>query len=198
MHVSRLRLYAALQRLMARLGLCLPGKIMYIGGSDTLPAPLSREEEGRLILLSAAGCYALLTLVFRRSARHGFRELRTAAVSFQGRTARLTALVDTGNTLADPVTGRPVLVAEGEKLRALLPAAQVDLRDPVAALEALSPLSTRFRLLPYRAVGVDCGFLLAMHSDGVQVGQESYGDILVALSPTPVSDGGGYSALIGA
>jgi len=152
----------------------------------------------RLILLSAAGCYALLTLVFRRSARHGFRELRTAAVSFQGRTARLTALVDTGNTLADPVTGRPVLVAEGEKLRALLPAARVDLRDPVAALEALSPLSTRFRLLPYRAVGVDCGFLLAMHSDGVQVGQESYGDILVALSPTPVSDGGGYSALIGA
>ncbi|NCE64023.1 RNA polymerase sporulation sigma factor SigE [Pseudoflavonifractor sp. 524-17] len=55
MHVSRLRLYAALQRLMARLGLCLPGKIMYIGGSDTLPAPLSREEEGRLIQLLNQG-----------------------------------------------------------------------------------------------------------------------------------------------
>ena len=34
---------------LARFGLCLPGKIMYIGGSDTLPAPLSREEEGELI-----------------------------------------------------------------------------------------------------------------------------------------------------
>ena len=35
--------------LLARLGLAQPGKIMYIGGSDTLPSPLSREEEGTLI-----------------------------------------------------------------------------------------------------------------------------------------------------
>ena len=35
--------------LLTRLGLLLPGKIMYIGGSDTLPAPLKREEESQLI-----------------------------------------------------------------------------------------------------------------------------------------------------
>ena len=34
---------------LARLGLVLPGKIMYIGGSDTLPAPLEREVESELI-----------------------------------------------------------------------------------------------------------------------------------------------------
>ncbi|OUQ80224.1 RNA polymerase sporulation sigma factor SigE [Flavonifractor sp. An100] len=34
---------------LSRFGLCLPEKVMYIGGSDTLPAPLSREEEGELI-----------------------------------------------------------------------------------------------------------------------------------------------------
>ena len=38
-----------LDRLLLRLGLLLPDKIMYIGGSDTLPAPLTREEEARLI-----------------------------------------------------------------------------------------------------------------------------------------------------
>ena len=38
-----------LRRLLVRLGLALPGKVMYIGGSDTLPAPLTREEEARLI-----------------------------------------------------------------------------------------------------------------------------------------------------
>ncbi|WP_297212183.1 RNA polymerase sporulation sigma factor SigE [uncultured Flavonifractor sp.] len=43
------RCYVGLQRLLARLGLRLPGKIMYIGGSDTLPPPLSREEEAELI-----------------------------------------------------------------------------------------------------------------------------------------------------
>ena len=43
------RWYGRIQNLLARLGLRLPGKIMYIGGSDTLPPPLSRDEEAELI-----------------------------------------------------------------------------------------------------------------------------------------------------
>jgi len=38
-----------LRRLLVRLGLAVPGKVMYIGGSDTLPSPLTREEEAELI-----------------------------------------------------------------------------------------------------------------------------------------------------
>ena len=44
-----LGLYVTVQRVLARLGLKLPGKIMYIGGSDTLPPPLTRDEESDLI-----------------------------------------------------------------------------------------------------------------------------------------------------
>ena len=40
---------------LARLGLVLPGKVMYIGGSDTLPPPLKREEEAVLIARLEAG-----------------------------------------------------------------------------------------------------------------------------------------------
>ena len=73
------------------------------------------------------------------------------------------------------------------------------LRDPVGTLERLSRggRGRRFRLLPYQAVGVECGMLLALRLDDARVGAEDYGGILVALSPNPVSDGGGYSALIG-
>ena len=39
----------AARRLLVRLGLLRPGKIMYIGGSDTLPPPLNREEEAALL-----------------------------------------------------------------------------------------------------------------------------------------------------
>ncbi|MCI9263201.1 MAG: RNA polymerase sporulation sigma factor SigE [Oscillospiraceae bacterium] len=35
--------------LLSRWGILLPGKIMYIGGSDTLPPPLKKEEEAALI-----------------------------------------------------------------------------------------------------------------------------------------------------
>ena len=41
----RLRLFVGVERLLARLGLKLPGKIMYIGGSDTLP-PSGRWGRG--------------------------------------------------------------------------------------------------------------------------------------------------------
>ena len=160
----------------------------------------------RLILLSAAGCYVLLSLVFHRAGRYAgpTGEILPAVLTLGERRVALSALVDTGNTLTDPVTNRPVMVAEGEKLSPLFPAGQApcpqDLRDPVAALARLAPQvgRGRCRLLPYQAVGVDCGLLLALRLDQVRVGAEDYGSILVAFSPTRLSDGGGYSALIGA
>ena len=44
-----------LRLFLARRKLCLPGKIMYIGGSDVLPAPLKREEEAALIARLSEG-----------------------------------------------------------------------------------------------------------------------------------------------
>lgn len=155
----------------------------------------------KTILLSGAVCYALVPLIFRRSFRHGGRELAPAELRLGERRCRITALVDTGNTLTDPHTGRPVMVCEGEKVAELFPAGTCptpdELRDPVGAMERRRG-EPRWRLLPYRAVGVDHGLLLAVRTDGAKVGEEDYGPILVALSPTPVSDGGGYCALIGA
>ena len=160
----------------------------------------------RLILLSAALCYVVLTLVFQRTARHtaAARELVPAVITLGERRVAITALVDTGNTLTDPLTGRAVMVAEGEKLTGLFPPGQAPdadaLRNPVAAVECLTGelFRGRCRLLPYQAVGVECGMLLALRMDSVKVGGEDYGKILVALSPTRLSDGGGYSALVGA
>ncbi len=153
-------------------------------------------------LLAAAGCYLFLTLIFRRSVRHTGGELASARLELGGRTCRLTALVDTGNTLTDPSTGKAVMVAEGERLRELFPIGECpgaeELKDPISALEKRKGQDRRWRLLPYRAVGVPWALLLAVKVDRAQVGGEDYGSILVALSPTPVSDGGGYSALIGA
>lgn len=159
----------------------------------------------KIVLLSAAVCYAVLTLVFQRAGRHSTvsGELLQARLTLDGRTAELTALVDTGNTLVDPVSGRAVMVAEGEGLKDLFPKeyrpGPADLRDPAAALLRLGTgaWKGRFRLLPYRAVGVERGLLLAVRTDGAVLGGTECGPLMVALSPTPVSDGGGYRALVG-
>lgn len=160
----------------------------------------------RLILLSAAVCYVVITLALQKTACHSAlrKEVMPAVLTLEGRKAVVTALVDTGNTLSDPATGRPVMVAEGEKVSALFPAGQApaaaELSDPVAVLSRLSENGWcgRCRLLPYQAVGVECGMLLALRLDAAPGGRREYGKILVALSPTRLTDGGGYNALIGA
>ena len=72
-----------------------------------------------------------------------------AVLTLAGRRVVLTALVDTGNTLTDPATGRPVLVAEADSLEELLPPglrpgpAELDVSQcpdlvpPLAAMAAL-------------------------------------------------------------
>ena len=65
----KLRWYAALQQILARLGLRLPGKIMYIGGSDTLPPPLSREEEAELIARLDGGDEGVKSQLIERNLR---------------------------------------------------------------------------------------------------------------------------------
>lgn len=59
----------AWERLVARLGLDSPGKVMYIGGSDTLPAPLTREEEGELIGRLAQGDGEARSILIERNLR---------------------------------------------------------------------------------------------------------------------------------
>lgn len=160
----------------------------------------------KIVLLSAAVCYGVLTLVFQRLTRHSAAdgELVPVKLRLGERTVALTALVDTGNTLTDPVSGRPVMVAEGERAGPLFPREHRpgpgDLADPAAALARLGTGAWRgrFRLLPYRSVGVDRGLLLCVRLDALELDGQGRGPALVALSPNPVSDGGGYQALIGA
>lgn len=159
----------------------------------------------RGILIAAALSYGCLSLLLGGEFSHGGKggELVTLTLSRGGRSVTLVALRDTGNTLRDPLTGRPVVVVEGKKILPLLPElSQLDervLSDPVALLGRLGDRKEhRFQLLPYRAVGVDCGLLLALRLERAEYDQVICRNCLTALSPTPVSDGGNYSALIGA
>ena len=65
----RLRLFVGVERLLARLGLKLPGKIMYIGGSDPLPPPLSRDEEAELIARLDGGDEGVKSQLIERNLR---------------------------------------------------------------------------------------------------------------------------------
>ena len=63
------RLMTALHRLFIRIGLELPDGIMYIGGSEVLPPPLSKEEEANCIALLAEGSEQAKKTLIERNLR---------------------------------------------------------------------------------------------------------------------------------
>ena len=63
------RAWWGLMTLLARWGIALPGKIMYIGGSDTLPPPLKREEEAALIARLGEGDEEAKSALIERNLR---------------------------------------------------------------------------------------------------------------------------------
>jgi stage II sporulation protein GA (sporulation sigma-E factor processing peptidase) len=181
-------------------GVVLALQLLGTGGLTLENGVLYTGFDLRLLLVTVIVCYGVLSCVFRRAARHGHRggELSAARLVLGEKSLTLNVLLDTGNTLTEPLNNRPVMVAEARAVASLLPP-DADPADPVRSVARLAddPMGRRFRLLPYRAVGVAHGLLLAVRTDKVVLGSRELKGLLVALSPTPVSDGGGYQALMG-
>ena len=124
-------------------------------------------------------------------------------ISVCGRKQTVTALHDTGNTLRDPVSGRPALVLERNAAEELWPPEVAEvLASPLPPEEKMARLhrqgaAVTFSLLPFRSVGTPAGLLLAARSDYIEINGRRYPRTPVALSEHPVSDGGGYHALWG-
>ncbi len=149
----------------------------------------------RLLLVLLILCYFLLTLTLRLRSGSGGRTLTELTIQAAGVKTVLTALVDTGHTLTDPETNRPVVVAAAERFAHILPSG-ADPARPVEALRRCREGGVRARLISYRAVGVECGLLLAVRADNVYMGPRKLGGLLIALAPTGFGSSE-YQALIG-
>lgn len=165
-----------------------------IGGTVYYPMTF-----GVLILTAGIAC-GLMLWGLGRMVQHG-GNIDELSLRLAGKDLRLTALRDTGNTLRDPISGCPVLVADWQVLEKCCP----ELRLRAAELEAPQELLGRIleerpelkpRLIPYKTVGVGHGMLLALRPEEIKIAGKTE-NLLVAFSPVPVSDGGGYQALLG-
>lgn len=172
-------------------GLTLQGGVLY------------SSMDLKIVLLSASICYALMTTVFQNFATHTKISGELVSVSFQlfEQEVECLAMVDTGNTLKDPISGLPVLVVETKTLAKLFPTPfpKEKSSHPYELMNHYKehPIAQRMRLIPYQAVGVQ-GLLLVLKMDKITLNQKMIPSTLVGLSPTPVSDGGSYKALVGA
>jgi len=124
--------------------------------------------------------------------------------------AEFPALIDTGNRLRDPLSDSPVLIVEYPAVGSLLPPEfgplwdeddptdEPDLPGLTAALGG-SPWSSRLRVIPFSSLGRASGLLVGFRPDAVVVGPPGQvvrrTDVVVCLSPRPLSAEGSYRAL---
>lgn len=134
--------------------------------------------------------------LFRRTGTH---QGCTVTVEMNGRRAVLRGLVDTGNLLRDPLTGRPVIPVDRAAVRPLLSPALWD------ALEAQGhvgladvPEGSRVRLIPAVTAAGDT-LLVAVRPDAVSVsnGERNdacvHSDVPVLIAPTSIPPPAGIS-----
>ena len=148
---------------------------------NRLDLPLDSLQEDGLeawifALLGAAAGLATLKggRLFAFSAR---RRYVTLTVTLFGKTATLRALLDSGNLLQDPLSGRGVIVADRRALRGLLP-------EKLTDLLADHELARLIRLIPVHSATGE-GLLPAVIPEEVRVTDRrtTYsGDQLIAIS----------------
>lgn len=146
------------------------------------------------------------TDIFRRRVEEESYIVRTY-INVGDRNVCLQALIDTGNSLLDPVTQYPVMIAELDGIKDLLPAgmtewlknwhqSQCSLTDP----EDGSEWRRRIRLIPFHSIGTSNGMLPGFKPDSVCVEKEEFHyesrQVVVCICQNRLSAKNQYKAII--
>lgn len=162
-------------------------------GSGTASGPLVHISF-RVLVFSLALCWAVVSLVFHRSAEPLPKQYCTVVLEKNGLRTEFRALRDTGNRLCDPISGCGVFVAEAEVLHRLYPDLNMRVfRGPAVDAIALIPGS---RLVPCSTIGGERRLLLAFRPDRITVDGVERDDLLAAVSPAPIGTDGFYQAVL--
>jgi len=102
---------------------------------------------------------------------------------------KLVALIDTGNTLVEPLSHFPVIIAEHKSIKNLI----YDEGDSVA-------IADKIRMIPFKSIGAKNGMLIGFRPDKVEIknNRESFEiqDVVIGICNFTLSKSGNYQGLL--
>ncbi len=138
---------------------------VFLGGAQMLAIRLFGAQGVSSLIAGALIGGAALVAVLEARGKKLERFEAQVLIRSRGQQVRLTALIDTGNRLHEPISALPVLIVEASRIAKLLP----PMIDPMRLEGALPP---GFRLVSYGALGGQ-GRMACFAPDELLV---SYGD----------------------
>lgn len=150
-----------------------------------------------ILLVSSAVAYAVISIGWRlyRRVVNGKNLILKLSLTVDEKSVSVDALLDTGNTLFDPLSGLPVVVAEKAAIAPILPSSLKE--DAVVFREELPEnWRKRLRMIPFSSLGKEDGMMVGFKPDEALVDGEPIGEVIVALSPGTLSKEHQYFALL--
>ena len=139
---------------------------LYLGGSGYL-----------YILFGCALTYFFFRLLsdFIMGRRMKERTFADVEISMEGKAVTMKGMVDTGNFLKDPLTGKPVMIISAPAAKKILPGEIVEEAIKTGKPEVLpeklinSGYAGRIRLIPFHSIGEERGCLIGIRPDEIRI-----------------------------
>lgn len=157
----------------------------------------------RLVIISSAIAYGVIRTLWKVCKSDRIRDYKKIDIYLYGKNVSLNALVDTGNMLSDPLTQTPVVVAEFERLKDILPkdfnsvyAELYHSPESIMLSADVNDMAPRLRIIPFSSLGASDSMLLGFKPDAVKIEKHIIEDIIIGIYGSNLSKNKDYDALL--
>lgn len=124
-------------------------------------------------------------------------------ITFNEKTINAKAIIDTGNFLKEPLTGKPVVIVEKQVLEECISAEILrNVQDIVnGKIKVSDDYVSRIRLIPFSALGTENGLILGIKPDNFVIKYQGKSmqnkNVIIGIYEKNLSRNNKYNALVG-
>lgn len=146
------------------------------------------------VFLAGIIAIIMLTYFFRKRSKHVFKDV---VISISGKVKEIRLLLDTGNLLREPYTGKPVMIVEKNALKNVID--EELFNDLEKMLKGGEIIPDGMFLIPYRSLGNSLGFLLGIKPDFVTLKKngKKFCNVVIGICNENISETKSYSGIFG-
>lgn len=146
------------------------------------------------LLLIKTGYFRMRAILMRSACKLIVR------ICIEDKLSETTAIIDTGNELACPVTGKPIIIMDSQALINVLPPELIQCEDFSGLIKLSDRWKSRVQILPYTALGTQ-GMLIAVRPDKAEIAfinSDSFTEVhaLVGIAKHGFCKDKNYNALV--
>ena len=176
-----------------------PGNILLENGTLVGTYPL------KMILIGGLIGFFIIIISFKSIKNKLSKKdmLCNISIVFEQGKIDINAIIDTGNFLKEPLTGKPVIIVEKDVLKNVIPGNILDcMEEIISGIKIIEDkYISKIRLIPFSALGTENGLLLGIKPENFYINYQGKivenKDIIVGIYNKKLSKNNKYNALIG-